>query len=158
MSPPAPIRAFQPGDLPLLWRVFHASVHGLTGAHYTRAQQVAWAPDHGFTPEWAARVSANRPWVAEQGGRIVGFADLQADGLIDMCFVAPEAARTGVGSALMACLADRATRAGLDAMHAQVSLSAEAFFRRQGFARLASHARMLRGQSLRYSEMRRPLP
>lgn len=157
MSPPVHIRAFRPTDLADLWRVFHASVHGLTGAHYTREQRAAWAPDDGFTPEWAARVAANIPWVAERDGRIVGFADLQDDGFIDTFFVAPVAAGHGVGSALMATLLARADALGLSEAHAHVSLTAQPFFIRHGFVIEATQTVHLRGQSFSNARMRRGL-
>jgi putative acetyltransferase len=153
MSLRVDIRAFQPADLPALWRVFHASVHGLTGVHYNSAQRAAWAPDEGFTPEWAARVAANIPWVAERDGRIVGFADLQPDGFIDTFFVAPEAAGRGVGSALMATLLARADALGLSEVRAHVSLTAQPFFIRHGFEIEATQTVHLRGQCFANARM-----
>jgi putative acetyltransferase len=111
----------------------------------------------GLAPEWAARVTANAPWVAEQAGRIVGFADLQADGLIDMCFVAPEAAGRGVGNALMAAILARARHLGLAALHAQVSLTAQPFFQRHGFEIEVRQCVSLRGQQFANVRMVKPL-
>ncbi|QID19843.1 GNAT family N-acetyltransferase [Nitrogeniibacter mangrovi] len=147
------LRRAHDDDLPVLWALFQAAVHRLTSAHYTAAQQVAWAPAGAPPAAWLARVRANAPWVARRSETIVGFADLQADGRVDMFFVAPEAAGTGVGRALMQRLIAQANDRGLVAMHADVSLTAEPFFRHFGFRVIARHTVIRRGVSLRNARM-----
>jgi putative acetyltransferase len=126
---------FQPGDEAALHAVFHASVHGLTSRHYSRAQCEAWSPLQHDPAQWAERMQANRPFIARGAGSaaVAGFADLQADGYIDQFFVAPAFAGQGVARALMAHLHAQAAQRGLARMWAHVSLTAEAFFAAQGF-------------------------
>jgi len=157
MSGETILRAFTPADLPAVWQVFHDAAHGLTAGHYTPAQRDAWAPAAGPSPEWAARVTANAPRVAERAGQVAGFADLQHDGLIDMCFVHPAHARSGVASALMAQLLVQGQHLGLGCLHAQVSLSAEPFFTRWGFEIEARQIVTLRGQRFANARMVRHL-
>ncbi|CAN7183198.1 GNAT family N-acetyltransferase [Acidovorax delafieldii] len=130
-----PIRNFCPGDEPALRAVFHASVHGLACKNYTAEQLAAWAPLHHDAPQWAERMRANQPFIAQaqSSGAIAGFADLQANGYIDMFFVAPEFARQGVARALMAHIHAQAAQRGITQLHAHVSLTAEPFFAAQGF-------------------------
>lgn len=131
------IRSFRPGDAPALRSVFHAAVHHLTSSHYSVEQRAAWAPAEYDASQWAARMQANQPFVAEaDGGTIAGFADLQSSpsGYIDMFFVAPVFARQGVGRALMAHIHAQAAQRGLVRLWANVSLAAEPFFVAQGFA------------------------
>lgn len=131
------IRSFRPGDAPALRSVFHAAVHRLACGHYSAEQLAAWAPAEYDATQWAARMQANQPWVAEaDGGAIAGFADLQSSpsGYIDMFFVAPVFARQGVGHALMAHIHAQAAQQGLVRLWADVSLVAEPFFAAQGFA------------------------
>ncbi|CAN7652237.1 GNAT family N-acetyltransferase [Acidovorax sp. LjRoot74] len=129
------IRSFRPGDAPALRSVFHAAVHHLTSSHYSAEQRAAWGPAEHDATQWAARMQANQPFVAEaKDGAIAGFADLQPSGYIDMFFVAPAFARQGVGQALMAHIHAQAAQQGLVRLWADVSLVAEPFFAAQGFA------------------------
>ncbi|MDO8388771.1 MAG: GNAT family N-acetyltransferase [Polaromonas sp.] len=127
------IRNFRPGDAPLLRAVFHASVHQLAARNYTPEQREAWAPLDHDAAQWAARLQANQPFVAELDGEIAGFADLQDSGYIDQFFVAPAFAGRGVAKALMAHIHASAARRGITALSADVSLTAEPFFSVSGF-------------------------
>lgn len=70
------IRPFHAGDEPALRAVFHSSIHQLACQHYTAEQLQAWAPAEYDALQWAERLRANQPWVAEIDGLLVGFADL----------------------------------------------------------------------------------
>ena len=135
MPPTLLIRPFAPGDAPALRAVFHASVHGLACQHYSPAQLAAWAPLAHDAAQWAERMQAIQPFVAQarDGGAVAGFADLQASGYNDMFFVAPAFARQGVARALMAHLHAQAAQRGIARLWAHVSLAAEPFFAAQGF-------------------------
>jgi len=135
---PVLIRNFRPGDAPALRALFHASVHGLTGAQYSPQQRAAWAPPVYDMAQWGARLQANQPFVAEMasdtGTEIAGFSDLQASGYIDHFFVAPAHAGQGVAGALMAHIHAQAALRGTGRLWADVSLTAEPFFAKCGFA------------------------
>lgn len=111
-----------------------SSVHQLGAGYYTREQLNAWAPAAYDRGKWQEKIAIIRPYVAVVDGRIAGYADLQASGYIDHFFVSGAWARRGVGSALMRHIHEVAHARGLPELSAQVSLSAEAFFARHGFA------------------------
>ncbi|MHA7833177.1 MAG: GNAT family N-acetyltransferase [Algiphilus sp.] len=104
---------------------------------YSAAQCAVWAPNRP-TPEqrstWRQRLQANQPLVIEWQGEAAGFADLQGDGAIDQFFVDPRVRGHRLADRLMQALLERAQQTHLSHLHADVSLSAEAFFRRWGFA------------------------
>lgn len=129
------IRNFRPGDEPALRALFEAAVHGLAAKDYTPEQLAAWAPTHHDAAQWAQRLQANQPFVAQavDGGALAGFADLQATGYIDHFFVAPAFARQGVARLLMAHIHAQAAARGITQLHADVSLTAEPFFAATGF-------------------------
>ena len=74
-----------------------------------------------------------KPFVAEEDGKLIGYADVQADGYIDHFFVAAAANRRGVGSVLMRRIHEAAAERHLPELYAQVSLAARAFFEHWGF-------------------------
>ena len=97
------------------------------------------------------------PFVAEEDGRIVGYADVQADGYIDHFFVAAAAGRRGVGSALMRRIHAVAAARGLTTLHAQVSLAAQPFFGKWGFVVEAEQEVEANGVIFRSARMRKTL-
>lgn len=58
---------------------------------------------------------------------------LGAEGYLDLAFVAPEAARQGVGSALLAGIEEIVRARGITRMTTQASLVAKPFFARHGW-------------------------
>jgi len=151
------IRAFREGDAPALRAVFASAIHGTASAYYTQEQCNAWCPADYDAEAWAQRMLGIAPFVAEEGGRIVGYADVQDDGYIDHFFVAATAGRRGVGSALMRRIHEDAAARGLTALHAAVSLAAQPFFARWGFAIEQEQTVEVRGVALCNARMRKEL-
>lgn len=145
---PLVIRPFRPGDEPALHAVFHSAVHEIAAARYRPEQLDAWAPADYDAVQWAERIRRNQPFVAEIDGQPVGYADLQANGEIDHFFVAAAYARQGVGQRLMNYILGLAAQRGLPRVQAHVSLNAEPFFARNGFAVMARQTVNVRGISL----------
>ncbi len=128
------MRAMRPGEEPWLWQLFHDAIHAVTGNEYTRDQQRAWAPHLPDLSAWKARLAVVQPFVATtRAGDLCGFSDLQPDGLVDFFFVHAAWQGRGVASALMAEIERRAAAAGIEELHAHVSLTAQPFFAHAGF-------------------------
>ncbi len=151
------VRPFLPGEELVLRDVFSSSVHQNAQAHYTPEQLDAWAPARHDASQWADRIRSRRPFVAERGGRIVGFADLQPSGYIDMFFVAGGHAGRGIGKALMRRLHAVAAEQGIGQLFSDVSLAAEAFFAAHGFAVEQRQDVPRNGVVLRNARMRKVL-
>ncbi|QDF95434.1 hypothetical protein CJ010_02130 [Azoarcus sp. DD4] len=151
------IRPLAEGEARALWAVFQSSVRETASADYSPAQIDAWAPAVYPGAAWETRIARNAPWVAELDGRIAGYADVQADGYIDQFFVAGFAAGRGVGAALMRAIEQHAGTLGLAQLYADVSLTAQPFFRRHGFTIVSEQVVTVRGERLRNARMRRVL-
>lgn len=156
-QPALRIRPYAAGDADALLAVFRSAVHHTAARDYDDAQRAAWAPADMDRASWAERLQRNRPFVALWQGEAAGFADLQADGLIDQFFVAHSHGGRGIGQALMDHLLDLARTRGLAELRADVSLTAEGFFARNGFGVEERRQPMRRGVALRNAAMRRPV-
>jgi putative acetyltransferase len=127
------LRPFLPADTPVLAEIFQASVEELTGDDYSEAQRAAWAAEADDLPAFGARLSQNLTLVATMGGAPVGFASLKGTDRIEMLYVHPDAAGRGVGTLLYDALEKLAGARKATRLVADVSDSAEDFFRRRGF-------------------------
>jgi putative acetyltransferase len=152
------LRPFRNGDEAALRAVFYSSVHMLTRRHYNAAQLAAWAPRLYDGAQWRELIRANQPFVAELDGCIAGYADVQASGYIDHFFVAGAYGGRGVGKALMAHLHQQAASRGIAQLFSDVSLAAELFFRKSGFAVQVRQQLDVQGQILANARMRKALP
>lgn len=122
--------------MPVLIDLFRDTVRRVNSRDYTAEQVRAWAPDEVNPDRWA--VLADRcTVVAEAGGRVVGFTDLEADGHIDRFFVHADHQGHGVGRAMLAALVVEAVRTGVRRLYAEVSITARPFFVRHGFVVVA---------------------
>lgn len=128
------VRAYASADAAPTLDVFLNAVQVTAAGDYSPEQIAAWArPGNRNIGEWNQRRTASETIVAVVGDQIAGFSDLDADGLIDMMFVAPAWGRRGVASALMEENLARAEQRGIKRLHADVSITARTFFERSGF-------------------------
>ena len=129
----AVLRPYRSADYRSTRAVFAAAITRTAAAYYTPEQVNAWCPASFDHAAWdAARA---RAWtiVAEQGGDVVGFADLTDDAELDMLFVHPDASRRGVARALVTAVLNEARRRGLNRVTTRASRAARPAFQRFGF-------------------------
>lgn len=127
------LRVYRAADLPALIEVFTRSVHVLGAAYYSAEQRQAWAPQVADVAAWRARLAALPVYVAERDDCIVGFIGFSADGHIDLLFVAPPAAGTGVAAALYRQCEAALREFGAGTLSTEASRVARGFFEHQGF-------------------------
>jgi putative acetyltransferase len=152
------IRRFRDEDAAATARVFYDAVHAGTESHYDEAQRHAWAPQVPVTFQWRERLASQKTLVAQLDGRIVGFISLASDGVIDLVFVAPEAAGKGVAAQLHLAMLTDASGMGLRRLCTQASRAARKFFERQGWAVVDEQAVSRNGVRLTNFVMERYLP
>jgi len=131
------IREMLPEHALAFLETHHAAVRGLAAADYPRQVIDAWAP-MPITPEHVEFVRLNADCeyrlVAELDGRIVGLGCLVArNNELRACYVAPPAGRKGVGSAILREIERVARGQGVAVLKADSSLTAEPFYRANGY-------------------------
>jgi len=137
------IRPATPADAPAIADLFHQTVRRVNARDYTPAQVAAWAgpaPDPG---KWLGRQATRFTVVDEQHGVLRGFAELQADGHLDACYVSADHQRQGVGAALLHRIEAEACARGEHRLTTEASITAVAFFTARGW-------RVEAGQEVRY--------
>jgi putative acetyltransferase len=132
-DPKLAMRPFLPEDTPLLADIFRASIEELTADDYSEAQREAWSSAADDLEGFAARLSGQLTLIGTLGGSLVGFASLKGKDHVDLLYVHPAAAGRGVGGMLLDALEKLAASRGAQKLTADVSDSAQEFFRRRGF-------------------------
>lgn len=140
---PILVRDADPADDARLIALFRASVREVARHDYSEAQVRAWAPGAIDADEWRARLAGQRVFVAEIDGEIAGFAAFEADGHLDLLFVAPAFLRRGVATALLAAV----EAAGPARIFTEASLTARPLFATRGYRELARQTVHQRGET-----------
>ena len=137
-----------------LW-IWLAVCIAVCAADYTPAELDAWAPPEGpDLAAWDASFQAHCTWIAEIGGRIAGFGDIDpASGYLDRLYVGRDFQRRGVGAALCDVL-EAACPVRPVATHA--SRTARGFFEKRGYCLLRAQRVERRGQLLENFVMEKP--
>ena len=131
--PKLELRPFLPADVPMLAEIFRASIEELAAEDYSESQREAWAATAEDEAAFGARLAKALTLLGTIDGSPVGFASLEGPERVTMLYVHPAAAGHGVGSMLIDALEKLAASRGAPRLTADVSDSAEEFFKRRGF-------------------------
>jgi len=143
------IRDYREEDAPTLWAIHHYTIRNINVRDYSQAQIEAWAPDNFDLHVWQKRVDALNPFIATMDGVIVGYTDLQLDGLIDHFFCHHEFQGRGVGKALMNHVFNVGKQKDIKRFYSHVSITARPFYERMGFSVAKEQLMEVRGQKLK---------
>ena len=139
------LRRYRTEDLPILARLFGETVRQVNCRDYTLPQVEAWAAGEAdllTRDSWFQRLYT---LVAEAGGRIVGYGNVEDTGYLDHLFVRWDCQGQGIGTALYRALLPRLEAQGLVNLYAVLALpnpGSEALHRRFGFTRLGLYPQM----------------
>ena len=153
------LRPYRPADAAALTELYIRSVRHYGSRAYTSEQVDAWAATADIA-RTAARCSDGRVVVVAQdeAGNVLGFADLEADGHVDMLYVAPDAEGQRIGTLLCTAIETQARDLGLRRLFVEASELARPLFERQGFTLLARNDRVLAGVDIHNYRMEKRLP
>jgi len=153
------IRAYQAGDASAIVRLFYETVHSVNQANYSEEQLEAWAPVVPDQQVWHARMSepGRRTLVAEEDDEVVGFAELEHDGHLDMIYLRGDAVGRGVGRRLYEAVEGEARSLSLGRIFTEASVTARPFFERNGFRVVREQRVLCRGVEMTNFAMEKPL-
>ncbi|MCL9774200.1 GNAT family N-acetyltransferase [Vibrio methylphosphonaticus] len=143
------IRQYVEADTRAMWEIHFHTIRNINIRDYTQAQVEAWAPEHFDLAIWKQRMNALSPFVAELDGVIVGYTDLQENGLIDHFFCHHDYQGQGVGKALINHVLAIGEEKGIQRFFSEVSITAKPFYQHFGFEVVNAQDVEIRGQILR---------
>ena len=153
----ATLRPFRPGDAPLLLTLFRDTIRRVNCRDYSPVQVAAWASDDIDADAWATSFAGRFVVVAEDAGRLAGFAELEPDGHIHRVYVSADFQGQGVGRAMLAEVVAEGRRLRLSRLFVEVSITARPFFESQGFTVLSPQVIVCRGVEFVNFRMERTL-
>ncbi len=127
------LRRAKPADNDAIGCIHVRAIKEICASHYAPEEIEAWAKPrkHGHYIE---SIRSKEFYVAEEDGDVIGFGTLnQANGEVEAVYVIPEAARRGIGQAILSKLEERAKDLGLNFLHLDSSLNAVSFYQSAGF-------------------------
>ena len=130
---PFTIRTFVPEDTAALSDVFRRSIEELGPRDYSSKQVAVWLRRVPDTAALKRRLMDGRQVFVAVARKPVGFIDLEMEGHIDLLYVMPDAAGTGVAAALYKTLEQAARLAGITRLYTEASEGARRFFMKQRF-------------------------
>ncbi len=157
---PAAIRELRHGEERLFLELHAQSVRGLAAGQYSPEVIDAWcvAPTEENLASFIKNPDHEQRLVAEIDGRVVGLAALVLEGSeLRACYVLPEAARKGVGTALVREIEQLALAHHLDHLELVSSINAEPFYASLGYRSEGCTEHNMRGQPMAAVKMSKRL-
>ena len=151
------IRDYTAGDAPAIVRLFFDTVRSVNRADYSEEQVEAWAPSVPDPGEWHARMNSRMTLVAAEDGEVVGFAELEGDGHLDMLYVRGDVVGRGVGRRLYEAVEREALGKDLGRVFTEASITAKPFFERLGFRVMREQTVLRQGTRLTNFAMQKDL-
>ncbi|MEO1000539.1 MAG: GNAT family N-acetyltransferase [Pseudomonadota bacterium] len=155
--PATRLRPGRPEDAPALLALHRAAILTLGRAAYSAAECESWAA--GLTEAGYVRAMADERYIVavDGAGALLGFASHRGEEVMGL-YVAPGAARQGIGRRLLAAAESAIADAGHDRVRIGAALSAEAFYRAAGYRVIAPRPWRTRGGlTIRTLDMARDL-
>ncbi len=153
------IRTWCEDDLAAIGQLFFEAVHRVNSRDYSPSQIQAWAPEPWPPSYWRERFQPYQVFVAELAGQVVGFAELDlAEGHVDCFYVHHAYQHQGIGRMLMQAIERALEGSGVKHLHADVSLTARAFFESMGFSVTQQQGVIYRGERFQQFRMQLLFP
>lgn len=127
------IRRMYPTEGKKLAELLYTSVHTLCVGDYSEAELEAWAPKNMDMVKFNASLMRSVNWVMADGGRIIGFINIERDGYVNRLFTHPDYVRRGVGAALLMRAEAWAKKRGLKRIRLAASKTGLGFYKKMGY-------------------------
>lgn len=126
------IEKYDAGLILGLWDVYFTSIRTVCCNDYSKEQIEAWAPESFDINLFKEKMNNLNPFVAMLDGKVIGYTDLQEDGLIDHFYVHGDFQGTGAGNKLMESVLVKGE--SYPKLYSHVSHTAKSFYLKYGFS------------------------
>ncbi len=126
------IKKYDVEMIPQMWDVYFTSIRMVCSKDYSKEQIEAWAPESFDLALFREKMDNLNPFVAMSSGKVVAYADLQEDGLIDHFFVHGEFQGKGAGKKLMETILNKGNN--YPKLYSHVSHTARPLYLKYGFS------------------------
>ncbi|MHB1485772.1 MAG: GNAT family N-acetyltransferase [Saccharofermentanales bacterium] len=127
------IRKYESADCAVLAKLFYDTVHSVNSKDYTKEQIDVWATGIIDLDKWNNSYLEHNTLVAERDGIIVGFADMDKKGYINMLYVHKDYQGQGIATALINKLERNAREENVICFETYASITAKPFFEKLGY-------------------------
>jgi len=152
-----PLRPFLPADTLALRELFAASVEELTQDDYDEDQRAAWVAFAEDAEAFRERLEDATTLVIDVDREPAGFASLKENSILDMLYVHPYHAGSGIGSALCDALETLAKARGAPAITVEASETAVGFFEARDYVAVQRNSVERFGEWLATTTMKKTL-
>ncbi|MGR5175104.1 N-acetyltransferase family protein [Vibrio parahaemolyticus] len=151
------IRQAKVADAKQIHTLFLETIRTVNSKDYNELQINSWASKELTTDTFREYIVNHNPLVVTDGQQVLGYADIQSDGLIHHFYCHHTRQRSGIGSMLMSELIRRAQEMKLISIYSYVSITARPFFEHFGFTVSKPNRVEIRGVILDNSLMEKQL-
>lgn len=130
------IRLAKISDLPEMQKIFVDTITTVCAADYDEQQIKVWASGADNRERWNEIMTKQFVLVAQNAGKMVGFAALNNGNYIDLLYVHKDHQRQGIAKRLLDEITNEAVRFRQPNLTSDVSKTAKSFFEKNGFKQL----------------------
>ncbi len=127
------VREFKISDTEEIMHLFYDTIHRINIRDYSSEQVDAWAPKDMNYAQWSEQLQSKMTYVAEEEGKIIGFAELEKTGHIGCFYCHADYQSRGVGTRLLNQIQLTAKNLGIQKLFTEASITARPFFECLGF-------------------------
>jgi putative acetyltransferase len=149
------VRKYSEEDAEEKRRLHLKTIREVNARDYSDKRIGAWTI---FDEDNSVEEDTTERWVAEEEGKIVGFADyIPGKARITGIYVHPDFLRQGIGSKLLEKIVKDARRKGIEELRCESSVTAKDFYSENGFEVVKEVVHETSGEELEAFKMKRKL-
>lgn len=138
------VRDFKTNDLDIVIDLFFNTVNYINSKDYSAEQINVWANKDRCKGQFVRIFSENYSFILEKSdNKILGFADLSKDGLLNCFYIHKDHQGEGLGKILINQVFEKAKQSGLQVITTESSITAKGFFEHYGFECITAQTRVI---------------
>lgn len=130
------IRLAKEEDIEPVKNLYRETILTVNSKDYTSEQVDLWAKRGVENNIWLQRINEEYFIVCEIENQVVGFCSLKSDGYLNTLFIHKDFQGQGIAKALLSTIEQHAQEVGIEELNADVSLTANGFFLKNGYTDL----------------------